>query len=65
MTLWIDSLVRGAKTKIKRHIKIKSKATPFDENFKEYFASRENRLKEERIKSRIVNNNSLKRARAV
>jgi RNA-directed DNA polymerase len=61
----IYTLIKGANTKIKRHIKIKSKATPFDENFKEYFASRENRLKEERINSRIVNNNSLKGARAV
>jgi RNA-directed DNA polymerase len=56
------TLIEGAKTKIKRHIKIKSKATPYDEDFNEYFAMRENRLKEERINSRIVNNNNFKDA---
>lgn len=55
------TLIRGARTKIRRHLKIKGKATPFDEDFKEYFALRENRLKEERLSSRIVNN-SLKGA---
>lgn len=56
------TLIQAAKTKIKRHLKIKGKATPFDEDFKEYFAARENRLKKERINSRIVNNNYLKGA---
>jgi RNA-directed DNA polymerase len=58
----IYTLIKGAKTKIRRHTKIKGKATPFDEDFNEYFASRENRLKEEWRKSRIVNNNNLKGA---
>lgn len=58
----IYSLIKGAKTKIRRHIKIKGKATPFDQDYNEYFALRENRLKEERINSRIVNNYNLKRA---
>ena len=51
------TLIKAAQTKIKRHIKIKGKATPFDENFKDYFIERENRLARERINSRIVNNN--------
>jgi RNA-directed DNA polymerase len=58
----IYTLIKCTKTKIKRHIKIRGKATPFDQSFNEYFALRENRLKEERINSRIVNNNSLKGA---
>ena len=56
----IYTLTNCAKTKIKRHIKIKKKATPFDEGYREYFTARENRLKKERINSRTVNNDSLK-----
>lgn len=52
----IYTLIKAAKTKIKRHIKIKSKATPFDEDYKEYLTTREDRLKRERKNSRIVNN---------
>lgn len=55
------SLIKAAATSIKRHIKIKGKATPFDNDFSDYFNQRENRLKQERTNSRIVNNN-LKRA---
>lgn len=51
----IYSLLKAAKTKIKRHIKIRGKATPFDENFKDYFIEREDRRKRERANSRIVN----------
>lgn len=58
----IYTLIRAVKTKIKRHLKIKGKATPFDEDYKEYLAKREDRLKRERINSRIVNVNCLKRA---
>lgn len=52
----IYTLSQAVKTKIKRHLKIKGRATPFDEDYTEYFAIRENRLKIERINSRIVNN---------
>lgn len=58
----IYTLTEAAKTRIKRHLKIKGRATPFDEDFEEYFATRENRLKTERINNRIVNNNCLKGA---
>jgi RNA-directed DNA polymerase len=61
----IYTLIQAAKTKIRRHVKIKGKATPFDDDFKEYFTAREDRLKQERINSRIVNNYYLKGARAV
>jgi RNA-directed DNA polymerase len=61
----IYTLIQAVKTKIKRHLKIKGRATPFDQDFEEYFNVRENRLKRERINSRIVNNNCLKGARAV
>lgn len=50
------TLAQAAKTRIRRHLKIKGRATPFDEGFKEYFTLRENRSKLERINSRIVNN---------
>jgi RNA-directed DNA polymerase len=53
------SLIKAANTKIRRHIKIRRRATPFDSDFDDYFIERENRLKRERINSRIVNNNSL------
>jgi RNA-directed DNA polymerase len=53
------TLIKAAKTKIRRHIKIKSKATPFDSNFNSYFIKRENRRRTERLNSRIVNNNNL------
>jgi RNA-directed DNA polymerase len=55
----IYTLIQAVKTKIKRHLKIKGRATPFDDDYKEYFAAREDRLKKERIDSRIVNNNCL------
>ena len=51
------TLVNASHTKIRRHIKIRNRATPFDDNFDDYFIERENRLKRERINSRIVNNN--------
>ncbi len=54
------TLIKAARTKIRRHVKIRSKATPFDSDFDDYFIARENRLKQERINSRIVNNNNLK-----
>ena len=56
------NLIRAAATIIKRHIKIRCKATPFNKDFDGYFTERENRLKRERIDGRIVNNNNLKRA---
>lgn len=55
------TLIQASSTKIRRHIKIKAEATPYDEDFTDYFITRENRLKRERINSRIVNN-SLKGA---
>jgi RNA-directed DNA polymerase len=55
------TLIKASHTCIRRHIKIKGKATPFDNDFDEYFKQRENRLERERINSRIVNN-SLKGA---
>jgi RNA-directed DNA polymerase len=55
------TLTKAAYTKIKRHVKIRGKATPFDEDFAVYFSMREDRLRRERINSRIVNN-SLKGA---
>jgi RNA-directed DNA polymerase len=51
------TLINAAQTKIKRHIKIKGRATPYDEDFDSYFIERENRLKRERLNSRIVNSN--------
>jgi RNA-directed DNA polymerase len=51
------TLIKAADTKIRRHVKIKGKATPYDEDFDDYFSIRENKLKIERINSRIVNNN--------
>jgi RNA-directed DNA polymerase len=56
------TLIRAVFTKIRRHIKIKGRATPFDEDFTDYFTARENRLKKEKMNSRIVNNYNLKRA---
>lgn len=53
------TLTKAARKKIRRHIKIKGRATPFDEDFKEYFIERENRLEQERLNSRIVNTSSL------
>jgi hypothetical protein len=58
----IYTLIQAVKTKIKRHLKIKGRATPFDNDYREYFAIREDRLKMERINNRIVNNNYLKGA---
>jgi RNA-directed DNA polymerase len=56
------TLIKASQTTIRRHIKIKGKATPFDNDFHSYFTIREDRLKRERINSRIVNNNNLKGA---
>ena len=61
----IYTLTKAARTTIKRHLKIKGRATPFDKDFKEYFAIREDRLKRERINNRMMNNHCLKGARAV
>jgi RNA-directed DNA polymerase len=49
------TLVKASQTKIRRHIKIRGKATPFDSDFDGYFTDRENNLKQERINNRIVN----------
>ena len=46
------TLLNAAKTKIKRHIKIRGKATPFNNDFKDYFIERENRRKREREKEK-------------
>ncbi len=46
-------LYRAGETAIKRHIKIKSDAHPYDPKFKDYFKHRENTSK-----TRIVNSNS-------
>jgi len=51
------TLIKAFSTKIRRHIKIKGKATPYDADFEDYFIAREDRLTRERINSRIVNNN--------
>jgi RNA-directed DNA polymerase len=51
------TLIHASRITIRRHIKIKGRATPFDSDFDEYFIERENRLKRERINSRIVNSN--------
>lgn len=50
------TLVNASSTKIRRHIKIRGRATPFDSDFDDYFIGREDRLARERINSRIVNN---------
>jgi RNA-directed DNA polymerase len=39
------TLIKASDTKIRRHIKIRGKATPFDEDFESYFTIRENNLK--------------------
>ena len=49
------TLVKAIDTTIRRHIKIKGKATPFDNDYDRYFIERENRRKKERINGRIVN----------
>lgn len=51
------TLKKASDTKIRRHIKIRGRATPYDEDFASYFSNREDMLKRERIISRIVNNN--------
>ena len=51
------TLMKAANTTIRRHIKIRGKATPYDDDFKDYLIERENRLARERINNRIVNNN--------
>jgi RNA-directed DNA polymerase len=53
------TLIKAARIKIKRHLKIKGKATPYDEDYASYFSKREEILKMERIKNRIVNNTIL------
>lgn len=55
------TLINASHTPIRRHIKIKGKATPFDKDFDDYFTNREDKLEKERMNSRIVNN-SLKGA---
>lgn len=49
------TLVKAIDTTIRRHIKIKGKATPFNEDYNRYFIEREDRRKKERTNSRIVN----------
>jgi RNA-directed DNA polymerase len=49
------TLVKAIDTTIRRHIKIKGKATPFDNDYDRYFIERENRRKRERTNGRIVN----------
>jgi RNA-directed DNA polymerase len=44
------TLTKAVHTKIRRHKKIRRRATPFDSDFDDYFIERENRLKQERIK---------------
>lgn len=56
------TLTKASYTLIRRHIKIRGKATPFDKDFDGYFTERENNLKRERNNSRIVNNTVLARA---
>jgi len=41
-------LIKAARTKIRRHIKIRGKATHFDADYADYFIERENRLRKER-----------------
>jgi RNA-directed DNA polymerase len=53
--LKLYTLTKASYTRIKRHIKIRGKATPFDSDFDRYFTDRENNLKRERNNSRIVN----------
>jgi RNA-directed DNA polymerase len=55
------TLIKAARTTIRRHIKIKGKATPYDNDYDNYFTNRTNKLKAERMNNRIVNN-SLKGA---
>jgi RNA-directed DNA polymerase len=55
------TLLNAADTRIRRHIKIRGKATPYDSDFDSYFIQRENNLIRERIYNRIVNS-SLKGA---
>jgi RNA-directed DNA polymerase len=55
------TLIKASYTKIKRHVKIRGKATPYDEDFEDYFALREDKMRRERMNSRTVNN-SLKEA---
>lgn len=51
------TLIHASRITIRRHIKIKGGATPFDNDFDDYFIKREDRLTKERTNSRIVNNN--------
>jgi RNA-directed DNA polymerase len=55
------TLVKASDTKIRRHIKIRGKATPFDSDYDDYFIERENRRKRKSGNSWTVND-SLKGA---
>jgi RNA-directed DNA polymerase len=46
--LKLYTLTKAAYTLIRRHIKIRGKATPFDSDYDRYFTERENNLKRER-----------------
>jgi hypothetical protein len=49
------TLVNAVNTTIRRHVKIKGKATPFDDDYDRYFIEREDRRKQERMNGWIVN----------
>lgn len=53
------TLAKAADITIRRHTKIRGKATPYDDDFTDYFTERENRSKQERKYSRIINTNNL------
>ncbi len=60
-------LYSAAQTPIRRHVKIKSMATPYDPQFKEYFIERERykkNLRESRSKKEANSNVSRNTARA-
>lgn len=48
------TLTRAAYTPIRRHIKIKGRATPYDSDFEDYLNRREDRLERERMENRIA-----------
>jgi RNA-directed DNA polymerase len=52
------TLLKAADTKIRRHIKIRGEATPFDADYDGYYAQRDDRLRRERINSRIAKKQS-------
>jgi RNA-directed DNA polymerase len=47
-------LVHAASTSIRRHVKVRSDATPYDPEYQEYFLARENKQKMERRYSRAI-----------